>query len=73
MIFNILIILNMLYVIIECYSEFIGFLIDIINDMLVDGCIFWYCFWKDKKREKVMINFVVFIVDVFIDCNVVFN
>lgn len=40
--FNILIIFIIFYVIIECYSELIGLFIDIINDMLVDGCFICY-------------------------------
>lgn len=71
--FNILIIFIIFYVIIECYSELIGLFIDIINDMLVDGCFICYWLCKDKKCEKVMINIVVMIVDVFLECNLNFN
>lgn len=69
--FNILIIFLIFYVIVEKYSELMGLDFDIIRVMFVDGCLVCYCLCKDMKCEKVMINMVVFIVDVFLNCDIV--
>ncbi|MBN7120709.1 regulator [Erwinia billingiae] len=60
---NISITLNTPHVTIERYSELRGLPIDTIIDMLADGRLPRHHLYKDKKRQKVMINIVALTVD----------